>query len=118
MDPPSCPTHPPPAPGVDYLTCRSAWDLLHESFEYLTSIGVTPIIERQVFRQHPKRNGDFSETLEVRIGKRLIKVDVEFILEKGLRLTVLEGGSKQVIQDEWFTEKSQYEKQLSTCFLV
>jgi hypothetical protein len=91
---------------------------MHESFIYWASVGTTPIIERQVFREHPKRNGDFSETLEVRLGKRLIKVDIEFVLSKGLNVRVLEGGSKLVLQDEWFTQQSQYEKQLSTCLLV
>lgn len=118
MDPPSCPTHPPPAPGVDYITCKGAWDLLHESFSQLTSVGKKHVIERQVFRQHPKRMGDFSEILEVRIGKRLIIVEIEFVIEKGLRVKILEEGSRRVIQDEWFTQRSQYEEQLSTCFLV
>ena len=116
MDPPSCPTHPPPVPGVDYLTCKTAWDLIHESFDYLTSVGTKHVIERQVFRQHPKRMGDFSESIEVRVGKRLIKVDIEFILEKGLRVRVLNG--EEQIQDEWFTRQEQYQKQLSTCLLV
>jgi len=62
--------------------------------------------------------GDFSETLEVRIGKRLIKVDIVFILEKGLNVKICEEGSDQLLQDEWFTQQSQYEKQLTTCFLV
>jgi hypothetical protein len=118
VDPPSCPTHPSPTPGVDYITCKAAWDLIHESFNQLPSVGKKRVIERQVFRQHPKRMGDFSETLEVRIGKRLIKVDIEFVLEKGLRIRILEEGSSQVIQDAWFTQRSQYEEQLSTCLLV
>jgi hypothetical protein len=117
MDPPSCHTHPVPAPGVDSLTCKAAWDLIHESFSYLNSVGTKPFIERQVFREHPKRLGDFSETLEVRVGKRLIIVDIEFMLEKGLRIKILDG-KERILQDEWFTQRSQYEKQLSTCFLV
>lgn len=84
----------------------------------MTSVGSKPLIERQCFRQHPKRMGDFSETIEVRIGKRLIKVDIMFILEKGLNIKIFEGGSDQAIQDEWFTQHSQYEAQLTTCFLV
>jgi hypothetical protein len=115
--PPSCPNHPPPAPGVDFITCLDAWKLIHESFGYLTSVGKKHTIERQVFRQHPKHTGDFSESIEVRVGKRLIKVDIEFILSRGLRVRVLDE-DEGVIQDEWFTEKSQYKKYLSTCLLV
>jgi hypothetical protein len=114
---PSCSTLPPPVPGVDYLTFRAVWDLIYESFAYLTSVGETYVIERQVFRQHPKRVYNFSESIEVRVGKRLIKMNIEFILEKGLRIRVLDE-DEQVLQDEWFTQKSQYEKQLSNCFLV
>lgn len=61
--------------------------------------------------------GDFSETLEVRVGKSLVVVDIEFVLEKGLRVKVVKDDS-QVLQDEWFTSQSQYESQLTTCLLV
>jgi len=117
VDPPSCPTHPPPVPGIDYITCRDAWDLIHESFAQLSLVGTKHVIERQVFREHPKRLGDFSETIEVRVGKRLVVVDIEFVLERGLRVKVVKDAD-QVIQDEWFTRRSQYESQLTTCLLV
>jgi len=117
VNPPSCPTHPPPTPGVDYITCKDAWGFLHESFKYLSSVSIKYAIERQVFREHPKRLGDFSETLEVRVGKSLVVVDIEFVLEKGLRVKVVKDAT-QVLQDEWFTSQSQYENQLTTCLLV
>lgn len=117
VDPPSWPTHPPPAPGVDYITCKDAWDMIHESFAQLALVGTKHAIERQVFREHPKRLGDFSETLEVRVGKNLVTVYIEFVLDKGLRVKVVKGVN-QVIQDEWYTRRSQYEDQLTTCLLV
>ena len=116
MDPLSCSSHPPPFPGVDYLTSKGAWELIHESLKSLMAVGTNPIIEKQVFREHPKRLGDFSETFEVRVGKRLIKVDIEFISEKGLHVRVSDEAS--IVQDEWFTRRSQYEAQLSSCLLV
>ncbi len=116
MDPLSCTSLPPPVPGVDYLTSKAAWELIHESFESLASVGTHPIIEKQVFREHPKRLGDFSETFEIRIGKRLVKVDLEFIAERGLRVRIVNENS--IVLDDWFTRRSQYEAQLSSCLLV
>ena len=83
----------------------------------MSSVSIKYAIERQVFREHPKRLGDFSETLEVRVGKSLVVVDIEFVLEKGLRVKVVKDAT-QVLQDEWFTSQSQYENQLTTCLLV
>jgi hypothetical protein len=120
MEPHSCPSHPPPVHGVDFLSTKEAWNLFHEALESLSKVGCHSVIERQVFREHPKRPGDFSEQFEVRVGKRLMEVDLNFVIEEGLHIQVLErkDGKPITVLDKNLTRKDQYEKYLSTCFLV
>jgi hypothetical protein len=111
----------PPRPNVDRITPTEAWDFLSKSLSELkVRFGKDLVIAKQVYQEHPKKPGDFCEYLELDIEGSTTKITMNFIVDMGLYLEVVDcyrsERPKKVI-NECLTSREAYRRTLGSCLL-
>jgi hypothetical protein len=115
------PTIPPPRPNVDRITPTEAWEFLVNSLRTVEDkLGKPLIIAKRVSQEHPKKPGDFSEYLELDVGGSTTKVTMNFIVDMGLYLEVIDchrSERPRKVINECLTSRESYQSTLGSCLL-